>query len=710
MPRLEVPFCATSGEFRDPNHSPSISLFKSLADPAPLTITLAEFISSIAQESPLIAQIRALDPVEQEDERARLKRRLPAVTVSGAFSGGHKKAHLVQHSGLMCIDFDAKDNPQLKHSFDKVRDALQADEFSHVTFTSAGGDGLAVIVRIDPANHLKAFLALEGYYADEYGLTVDKACKDVCRLRFVSSDPDITQNANSRTFRRYRYAQDTTLDFSPQESSTTKPEKVESKPKSTTISVPVTPISSCNTADTITPTRAQEITSALSGLSPDRYEDWIQAGMAIHSEHPGECGLKIWTEWSEKKDTAGKFSYEETLRKWRSFGQGSTRVNLNTIFKLAYEKGWEAPAVNSPLTAALSEENEEQGIEPLPVIWGHEWAEMPEAPREPILEGIFDKGDMVEVVAPSKTKKSFFTLCLGLACATGAKFLDWAMTKKHKVLIFNLEIKPEWMHRRFRAAFSAMRASLESMQNVGFCNTRGLDPQDMMKSIVATVRSVRPDVVIIDPLYMTHDGDENSAQDVKPLMRSFMTIMAETGTAVVFVHHDAKGKAGDRNIRDRGAGSGLTGRAVDARITLTPHADNPELICVDAMPRNFPHPQSLVASFDGCFKVERGVEVVHETSRTSKSSKGKKSIDLGEVAQQALNYIQDADMRENAFTENVLQDSMGLGINKAKEVKKHMRNCELLFRSRQYQGGYWVGTKGQISARNKWIAEQRGEV
>ena len=41
--------------------------------------------------------------------------------------------------------------------------------------------------KIDGAKHLETFQFLEQYYRETHKLTIDKGCKDVARLRFISS-------------------------------------------------------------------------------------------------------------------------------------------------------------------------------------------------------------------------------------------------------------------------------------------------------------------------------------------------------------------------------------------------------------------------------------------------------------------------------------------------------------------------------------------
>jgi len=60
-------------------------------------------------------------------------------------------------------------------------------------------DSVKAIMRIpaDVEQHKAAFEAAADYMRESYGVAIDKACKDVCRLCYVSHDPDIVMNAEA---------------------------------------------------------------------------------------------------------------------------------------------------------------------------------------------------------------------------------------------------------------------------------------------------------------------------------------------------------------------------------------------------------------------------------------------------------------------------------------------------------------------------------
>lgn len=125
------------------------------------------------------------------------KEKVPAVTISGVFKE-RKSDKIIEHSGFICIDIDAKDQ------ICKVDiDAIKQDPYVFAVHLSVRGFGYAVLVKIDPDKHLDAFLGLENYFFVNYSIVIDKSCKDTSRLRYVSYDPDIYVNDKSKVFKKY---------------------------------------------------------------------------------------------------------------------------------------------------------------------------------------------------------------------------------------------------------------------------------------------------------------------------------------------------------------------------------------------------------------------------------------------------------------------------------------------------------------------------
>lgn len=249
-----------------------------------------------------------------------------------------------------------------------------------------------------------------------------------------------------------------------------------------------------------------------------------------------------------------------------------------------------------------------------------EWINAVLPPVDPIICELFDRGDKVPVIGSSKARKTFCVLQLSMSLAAGReKFLCWRIPQPRRVLVLQMEIKEAHYMRRVQNMAKALGITAAELgDRLRVASLRGKSVNEA--TIMQHALRYAPDVIVIDPLYKLTTGDENSAEDMKPTLALFDRLAEATGAAIMYVHHNAKGTAGDRDARDRGAGSGVIARDFDAAFYLTEHRDTgdggAELTVVETLLRNYP-PQApfTVQWTEGAFAVADGVEAVVRTSR-----------------------------------------------------------------------------------------------
>jgi len=213
-------------------------------------------------------------------------------------------------------------------------------------------------------------------------------------------------------------------------------------------------------------------------------------------------------------------------------------------------------------------------------------------PPEPdqILKDTFDRGDKLAIIGSSKLRKSFFLLELLLSITTGRPFLIWEVPQKRKVLLVQFEIRDHHLHRRIKTMCEALRiAPKELGDRFWILNARGkgFSGAEGIKRILEMARKYSPEVIAFDPLYKLQEGGENAAEDMKVILSAFDELAEQLEASIAYVHHDAKGNPGDRDIRDRGAGSNVMGRDYDACFTLTSHSQDEDAAVVDVLLRNY---------------------------------------------------------------------------------------------------------------------------
>lgn len=126
---------------------------------------------------------------KDKEQQKNLKAMLPCVTFSGTFSNKRKAEMIEEYSGLFIADIDKISRKDLPLLINK----LSKDEFVYSFFKSPT-KGLKVLFKVNtkPEDHkLYAFTAISNYFERIYGISIDPSGKDICRLCFISYDPDI---------------------------------------------------------------------------------------------------------------------------------------------------------------------------------------------------------------------------------------------------------------------------------------------------------------------------------------------------------------------------------------------------------------------------------------------------------------------------------------------------------------------------------------
>ncbi|MCW1921305.1 hypothetical protein OKA05_02000 [Luteolibacter arcticus] len=174
--------------------NPSIDYYNSAKAKSPRGVTtLRDFFEAVRSDEYAESVSKIRECIAHGVDPGELKKALPAVSISGTVTTGGRSGAATegrfQHSGLLQIDLDGKDNPNW--SLGAMREALMADPHVVSVLTSASGTGVKGFARISPDVdlHLGSFLAAERHFT-AVGLVIDKACKDPVRLCFVSHDPD----------------------------------------------------------------------------------------------------------------------------------------------------------------------------------------------------------------------------------------------------------------------------------------------------------------------------------------------------------------------------------------------------------------------------------------------------------------------------------------------------------------------------------------
>jgi hypothetical protein len=107
--------------------------------------------------------------------------------------------HMGEHTGLVAIDIDAKDNPD--RSMAAIKEELSSIDQIAYCGQSVSGTGLWALVPIAyPDKHLYHFKALERVFRN-MGIKIDESKKNVNALRYYAFDPNGYFNPDAIVFR-----------------------------------------------------------------------------------------------------------------------------------------------------------------------------------------------------------------------------------------------------------------------------------------------------------------------------------------------------------------------------------------------------------------------------------------------------------------------------------------------------------------------------
>ena len=134
-----------------------ISVYNGVTDNAGIIMPLGTFLFSKEYKDDILR----LRTVFDKDERNALKRSLPQATISGVFSPTRAKNNLSLHSGLICVDIDAKDNPDIL-DWETLKQDLSVLPQIAYSALSVSGKGLFLVIPLRyPEKHLQQFRQLQ---------------------------------------------------------------------------------------------------------------------------------------------------------------------------------------------------------------------------------------------------------------------------------------------------------------------------------------------------------------------------------------------------------------------------------------------------------------------------------------------------------------------------------------------------------------------
>lgn len=182
----------------------------------------------------------------------------------------------------------------------------------------------------------------------------------------------------------------------------------------------------------------------------------------------------------------------------------------------------------------INDEGERPWVESFSAFASREFA-----PLEWVWDGLIPRGGMTILGGAPKSGKTYLSLGIAVAVATGMPFLD-RPTIRGSVLYVLEEGAAGGIADRIRK-ITGQFGSPDGAHLIHRRNIKIGDPT--WDKLVATIASIQPMLLILDPLAFLHSAsDENQSAPMIPVMREILAL-ASAKTAVLLIHHNTKAGA-----------------------------------------------------------------------------------------------------------------------------------------------------------------------
>lgn len=153
------------------------------------TISVLDALKRIKQGNSAKSVIDLRNELSEERQKD-IKSGLPSVTFSGTFES-REDDKILQHSGFICLDFDAVKD------LESTKSLLTCWEYTYAAWLSPRGQGLRALVRIsDGSKHREHFMAMKRIWPD-----MDHKCINPSRVTYESYDPDLYLNEDAKVWK-----------------------------------------------------------------------------------------------------------------------------------------------------------------------------------------------------------------------------------------------------------------------------------------------------------------------------------------------------------------------------------------------------------------------------------------------------------------------------------------------------------------------------
>lgn len=219
--------------------------------------------------------------------------------------------------------------------------------------------------------------------------------------------------------------------------------------------------------------------------------------------------------------------------------------------------------------------------------------------RPVVIDGLLRIGETANLIAASKTGKSFLAVGLAWSIATGRPWLGHQV-EQGRVLILDNELHPETLASRLDAVARAMQIDFqEHADDIEVLSLRSMGIDLLSLQHKLAIEPGRYKLIAVDALYrfIPQGTSENDNAQMMRLYNKLDELAAAWQTAIVIVHHSSKGDQAGKAVVDVGSGAGAISRAADTHLTIRPHSRD-RLAVLESVCRSFKSPEPVSLKYE----------------------------------------------------------------------------------------------------------------
>jgi hypothetical protein len=219
---------------------------------------------------------------------------------------------------------------------------------------------------------------------------------------------------------------------------------------------------------------------------------------------------------------------------------------------------------NRILDMEVDPESLKDNLPLLSVYGASEFLDKPTPDAKWLIPGLIPLGVPTVLASKGGVGKSFLSLQMCIALATGKPFLSFDAQPTMGAIYFGLEDSKDTFHRRLRSIVDHYKAlgdwtieddlNLRKNLAVPFVNWKAKGATSFLPDLTPNLeliletnlsRGVNPGVVVIDTLARVSEGDENTVQALRPVLNACHHL-SDYGYTPIMLHHVSKGQDGAR--------------------------------------------------------------------------------------------------------------------------------------------------------------------